>query len=157
MRMKKMLNEGNQIHNLISSSGTGTVINYGSGSDFLTSYCSGSGSTSQQVTVPTVPVLVPQRCVEEFHLWYLGAAHGPAGVGDGEIGPGVLVVAQVPAEYHVIALQAQRQLLLNVLPANPQGVLRDVLKYDRRLVIASSPQFFFGLELRIGQQCLLYR
>jgi hypothetical protein len=34
-----MLNEGNQIHNFISSSGSGTVINYGSGSgsDFLTS------------------------------------------------------------------------------------------------------------------------
>jgi hypothetical protein len=61
--MKKMFNEGNQIHNLISSSGSGTVINYGSGSgsDFLTSYGSvyGSGFTSQKVTVPTVPVPVP--------------------------------------------------------------------------------------------------
>ena len=60
-----MLNEGNHIHNFISSSGSGTVINYGSdsGSDFLTSYGSGSDSTSQKVTVPTVqvPVLVPQR------------------------------------------------------------------------------------------------
>jgi hypothetical protein len=56
MGMKKLLNEGNQIHNFISDSGT--VINYGSGSDFLTSYGSGygSGSTSQKVTVPTVPV-----------------------------------------------------------------------------------------------------
>ncbi len=46
------------IHNFISSSGSGTVINYSSGSDFLTSY--GSGSSSQKVTVPkTVPV--PQR------------------------------------------------------------------------------------------------
>jgi hypothetical protein len=52
--MKKMFNKGNQIHNFISSSGSGTVTNYGSGSDFLTSY--GSGSTSQKVTVPTVPV-----------------------------------------------------------------------------------------------------
>ena len=54
--MKKMFNEGNQIHNLISSSGSGTVIN--SGSDFLTSYGSGYGfgSTNQKVTVPTVPV-----------------------------------------------------------------------------------------------------
>jgi hypothetical protein len=52
--MKKMFNEGNQRHNSMSSSGSGTVINYGSGSDFLTSY--GSGSTSQKVTVPTVPV-----------------------------------------------------------------------------------------------------
>ncbi len=43
-----MLNEGNQIYNFISSSGTGTVINYG------------SGSASQKVTVPTVPV--PQHC-----------------------------------------------------------------------------------------------
>ncbi len=61
-----MLNEGNQIHNFLSSSGSGTVINYGSGSssDFLTSYGSGSGSTSQKVTVPTVPVPVPQRCIE---------------------------------------------------------------------------------------------
>ncbi len=58
MWMKKMLNEGNQKHNLIPSVGSGTVINYsfGSGSDFLTSYCSGSGSASQKVTVPTVPV-----------------------------------------------------------------------------------------------------
>ncbi len=58
-----MLSEGNQIHNFISSSGSGTVINYGSGSDFLTSYGSGSGSgsTRQKVTVPTVPVPVPQH------------------------------------------------------------------------------------------------
>jgi hypothetical protein len=64
--MKKMFNEGNQIHNLISSSGSGT--------DFLTSYGSsyGSGSTSQKVTVPTVPVPVPapvpvpQHCFEEL-------------------------------------------------------------------------------------------
>ncbi len=58
--MKKIFNEGNQIHNFISSSGSGTVINYSSGSDFLTS--SGSGSTSQKVTVPTLPV--PQHCLE---------------------------------------------------------------------------------------------
>ncbi len=61
--MKKIFNEENQIHNFMSSSGSGTVINYGSdsGSDFLTSYSSGygSGSTSQKVTVPTVPVPVP--------------------------------------------------------------------------------------------------
>jgi hypothetical protein len=49
--MKKMSNEGNQMHNFISSSGSGTVINYGSGSDFLTS--SGSGST----TLPGAPPL----------------------------------------------------------------------------------------------------
>jgi hypothetical protein len=55
--MKKIFIEGNQIHN----SGSGTVINYGSGSDFLTSYGPGSGSTSQKVTVPTVPVPVPQH------------------------------------------------------------------------------------------------
>jgi hypothetical protein len=68
--MKKICNEGNQIHNFMSSSGSGTVINYGSGSgsDFLTSYGSGygSGSTSQKVTVPsvpTVPVPVPQHCI----------------------------------------------------------------------------------------------
>ena len=51
--MKKFVNEGNQIHNFISSSGSGTIISYGSG----------SGSTSQKVTVPTVPVPVPQRCL----------------------------------------------------------------------------------------------
>jgi hypothetical protein len=41
-----MSNEGNQVHNFISSSGSGTVINYGSdsGSGFLTG--SGSGSTT---------------------------------------------------------------------------------------------------------------
>ncbi len=68
--MKKMFNEGNQIHYFMSSSGSGSVINYGSGSDFLSSYGSGygSGSTSQKVTVPTVPVPVPvpQHCHEEL-------------------------------------------------------------------------------------------
>ncbi len=53
-----MLNEGNQIQSFISSSGTRTVINYGSGSDFLTSY--GSGSISKKITVP-----VPQHCKKE--------------------------------------------------------------------------------------------
>jgi hypothetical protein len=66
MCKKKTFNEGNPIHNFMSSSGSGTVISYGSGSDFLTSYGSGygSGSTSQKVTVPTVPVPVPvpQHC-----------------------------------------------------------------------------------------------
>ena len=61
--MKKMFIEGNQIHNFMSSSGSGTIINYGSGSDVLTSYGSGSGSTSQKVTVATVPVPVPQHCL----------------------------------------------------------------------------------------------
>jgi hypothetical protein len=56
--MKMMLNQGNQIHNFISSSGSRTVIYYGSGSGFLTIY--GSGSTSQKDPVPTVPV--PQSC-----------------------------------------------------------------------------------------------
>jgi hypothetical protein len=81
--MKKMFNEGNQIHNLMSSSGSGTIINYGSGSDFLTSYgsgyCSGSdfltsygsgygsGSTSQKVMVPMVPVPVPQHWSKRKH------------------------------------------------------------------------------------------
>ena len=59
--MKKKLNEGNLKHNYISSSGSGTVISYGSGSDFLTSY--GSGSPSQKVTVLTVPVPVLQHCI----------------------------------------------------------------------------------------------
>ncbi len=54
-----MLNEGNQIHNFMSSYGSWSVINYGSGSDFLTNYSSGSGSKSQKVTVPTVPIPVP--------------------------------------------------------------------------------------------------
>jgi hypothetical protein len=66
-----MFNKGNQIHNLISSSGSGTVINYGSGSssDFLTSYGSGygSGSTSQKVTVPLVKKLRFLRFRFRFH------------------------------------------------------------------------------------------
>ncbi len=32
--MKKIVNEDKQINNFISSSGSGTVISYGSGSDF---------------------------------------------------------------------------------------------------------------------------
>ena len=42
--MKTISDEVTQINNFISSSGSGTKINYGSGSDFLTSYGSGSGS-----------------------------------------------------------------------------------------------------------------
>ncbi len=52
--MKKIISEGNKIHYSLSSSGSGNVINYGSGSDLLKS--SGSGSAGQKVTVPTVPV-----------------------------------------------------------------------------------------------------
>jgi hypothetical protein len=65
--MKKRFNEGNQIHNFMASSGSGTVINYGSGSDFLTSYGSGSGSTSQKVMVPTVPV--PQHWMGDRQIF----------------------------------------------------------------------------------------
>ncbi len=75
--MKKILNEGNQIHNFISSSGSGTVINYDSGSDFLTSYDSGSNSQK----VPTVPVPVPQRWkwTSSYELMpKLWELHGPA-------------------------------------------------------------------------------
>jgi hypothetical protein len=59
------------IRNFISSSSSGTVINYGSGFDFLTSYCSsfGSGSTCQKVTVPTVPVPVPQHWLDVQRLF----------------------------------------------------------------------------------------
>ncbi len=50
-----------------SGSGSGTVIHYGfgSGSDFLARDGSGSGSAGQKVTVPTVPVQVPQRCQQQ--------------------------------------------------------------------------------------------
>ncbi len=59
--MKKILNEGNQIHNFISSSGSGTVTNYGSGSDFwlFNKLRFRFPNGSQEVTIPTVPV--PQR------------------------------------------------------------------------------------------------
>ncbi len=71
--MKNFFNEGNQIpvHNVISGSGSGTLINYGSGSDFLTSYGSGSGSTSPKVTVP-VPVPAPQRWLLRFRILFSG-------------------------------------------------------------------------------------
>ncbi len=77
-----MFNEGNQIHNFISSSCSGTVINYGYGSNFLASY--GSSSTSQKVTV-LVPVprrwcnqpekatiiCVPNNCFLFFKSWFV--------------------------------------------------------------------------------------
>jgi hypothetical protein len=43
-----------------SGSGSDFLARYGS--DFLRRYVSGSGSISQKVTVPTVPIPVPQRC-----------------------------------------------------------------------------------------------
>ncbi len=60
-----MLNEGNQIYNFISSSGSGTIISYGSGSDFLTSYASGP-----------VPLVKKLRFRFRFH----NAACGTAGL-----------------------------------------------------------------------------
>jgi hypothetical protein len=88
-----MLNEGNQIHNFISSSGAGTVINYGSGSEFLTSFGSGSGSTSKKVTVLTFPVPVPQRCVQPATLKLLpdarsGHVGSRRGCGCSRLSPG---------------------------------------------------------------------
>ncbi len=76
MWVKKIFNEGNQIHNFMSSYGSGTVINYGSGSgsDFLPSYGCGSGSTSQKVTVPTVPVPVPQHWSEAWIRIHLSSS-----------------------------------------------------------------------------------
>ncbi len=56
-----MLNAGNQIHYFIYTSGSGTVINFGSGSNFLTSY--NSGCADQKVTVP-----VPQHRVKVWTL-----------------------------------------------------------------------------------------
>ncbi len=77
---KNNLNEGNQIPTFIYiySSGPGTVINYGSDSDFLTS-C-GSGSTSEKVTDPTVPVPVPQRCLG-VHFGVVAPQRTPPGGG----------------------------------------------------------------------------
>jgi hypothetical protein len=55
-----MSSKGNKIHNFISSSGSGTVDNYGSGSGNVDNYGSGSefltsyGSASQKVTVPVL-------------------------------------------------------------------------------------------------------
>jgi hypothetical protein len=57
-----------------SASGSGTVIPYGSGSDFLAIY--GSGSAGQKVTIHTVPV--PQRCLVVDEMDALGAAHNLA-------------------------------------------------------------------------------
>jgi hypothetical protein len=59
--------------------GYGTVINYGSGSDFLISY--GSGSARQKVTVATVTV--PQHCFQADLIWRLYS-----------IGPGPLWVPE---------------------------------------------------------------
>jgi hypothetical protein len=58
---EKVFNDGNLIHNFISSSGSGTVIRCGSVSYFVTQLRSGSGSTSKKVTVLTVLVPVPQH------------------------------------------------------------------------------------------------
>ena len=79
--MNIFCDKGNQTHIVVSRSGSGTVINYGSGSDFLTSYGSdfGSGSTSQKVTVPMVPV--PQRCPNG------NSANQNGGGGEGLIAP----------------------------------------------------------------------
>jgi hypothetical protein len=73
--MKKRINEGNQVHNFISSSG--------SGSDFLRSYGAGFGSASQKVTVPTVPV--PQLCLEASELTHLFVTSDHNSCGEDEL------------------------------------------------------------------------
>jgi hypothetical protein len=80
--MKKILNEGNQIHNFIlcvCENFCDTILlrcrnrtNYGSGSDFLTS--SGSGSTRQKVTFlrlhrddrPNLMLISTRKCAKRF-------------------------------------------------------------------------------------------
>jgi|688.fasta_scaffold2167174_1 hypothetical protein len=47
-----MLNEGNRIHNFMFVSGSGTIINDGSGSGILTSY--GFGFASQKVILYSI-------------------------------------------------------------------------------------------------------
>jgi hypothetical protein len=64
--MKNFFNEGNQIYNFTSSSGSGTVINYGSSSDFLTNY------GSVLVPVPLVKKLRFLRVRFRFHITELG-------------------------------------------------------------------------------------
>ncbi len=81
MCMKKMFNEGNHIYNFTSSSG----------SDFLTSYDSGSGSTSQKVPVPPVPV--PKRCLEVVLLGL--AAHE-------DVEGGIDVLRALAGQVHVL-------------------------------------------------------
>ncbi len=108
---EKILNEGNQIHNFISSSSSGTVINYGSGSDFSTSY--GSDSTSQRVTVPVVPVPLVKKLGS---LWFRFRSHNTAShLGwtplDGKLGPavaGVLVVYHIAGQSKVRNLRIAR-------------------------------------------------
>jgi hypothetical protein len=66
--MRKMLNERNQIRTQFYTVSVRTFVipfYYGSGSGFgsgtVINY--GSGSASQKITVPTVQVPVPQRCL----------------------------------------------------------------------------------------------
>jgi hypothetical protein len=62
--MKKMLDDGNQIHNFISSL-------------VPEPFNCGSGSTSQKVTVPTVPVLVhnaASRYNDDLRIVYLSGS-----------------------------------------------------------------------------------
>ncbi len=74
-----MLNEGHQIPNFFSSSGSGTVINYGSGSASpkVKSYGSyGSGST----TLPTGAMPAAQHWPQgPLHLQHRPQVQGPWG------------------------------------------------------------------------------
>ncbi len=84
---------------------------YGSGSgsapypdhkNFLTSYGSDSGSTSLQVTVPTVPVPVPQRCPPRKHS---RLTKGSSQIAGEELPNGVVEMLLLPLEYggdHVV-------------------------------------------------------
>ncbi len=60
--MKKVLNEGNETHNFKSSWGSGTVKNYGSGSAQVRNEITVPVPLRQKITVPRVPVPVPQHC-----------------------------------------------------------------------------------------------
>ncbi len=122
-----MLNEGNQIHNFTSSSGSGTVINCG------------SGFASQKVTVP-----VPQHCLE------LLVAHAcPAFEKVQEAGQQLLVAVGVVAEgarQHVlpayphlrVVVGGQAQQVSVQQAVRSREVARRVL-YQARLVLQLGP------------------
>ncbi len=95
--MNKMFIEVNQIHNFMSSSGSGTVINYGSGSgfDFLTTSGYGSGS------------LEPRTAIEgSFSAWG-GLGKLDRGLGRGEtffLTAIAIAIATRPFKFHEISV-----------------------------------------------------
>ncbi len=174
-----MLNEGNTLFYTVSVGTFVISFYYGSGSDFLARY--GSGSASQKLTVPTVPVpvAVPQRCeqddADDDDSIFAKRKRKPSKTEPGKKQRGVEKIPQrkaagsglegepPPAKMHCAAFGGKRgageltaagggdeELHLKQEPVDPGADTSEVLPVVSWIRIRSDPELFSGSGLGSG-------